>query len=203
MSCNSKTVTLDRRNTTLPRPAAHSVNTGLRAPTPEALADPSLLLRLLRDYYDAIKTASGAVHPSRIPQLKSMALPNYQELRATLGDAQGNAGPRAVIVAGRTLPLDGGEGVFAWSPDSTALDDDDTVIQVPGVGVGRWIKMLSALSESAREQYYAQTLFYVSPTSGSDRARGTTSAEALRTVSEVARRTAGAVYSTSGMSRVS
>ena len=116
------------------------MNTG--RPTRAMLANEDTLLALLSDLYDAAKEAERDRFPSSIPALKAITLPTYLALRAQAGDTAGEKGPRACLLAGKSGPVDGGQGVFVWDAASTLTDDNATVIQVTGIVTGRWRKVL-------------------------------------------------------------
>lgn len=84
------------------------------------------------------KLASG-ITPAAAWQ--GVTVNTHAQLRMIKGDPNGIGGPRAAIVGGNVLAVDGGQGVFVWDPGSTAADDDSTVIQSSQTTVGRWRKI--------------------------------------------------------------
>lgn len=111
-------------------------------PTITAMSDPDQLLTLLEEVYEDLAALKRTQLPSTVPALKAVTLATHLDLRRQVGDLAGQLGPRAIIVGGRTGPLDGGEGVFVWDPTSQLADDDAAVMQPfnVGTGPGRWRK---------------------------------------------------------------
>jgi pyocin large subunit-like protein len=72
---------------------------------------------------------------------------NKTELRARKGVA--NA---VVSILGNSSINDGGSNTYYWNPTSTATDDNDTVIQVNNVSVGRWIQIPIQLGQIIKSQ---------------------------------------------------
>lgn len=104
------------------------------------MQSPEQMLGILIEYYDALQELARPIFPSRAPNLKSITLPTLAALRQTIGDANGEAGPRAVILAGGTTALDATAGVWVWDPTSTLADNGSTVIQGGSAAIGRWRK---------------------------------------------------------------
>jgi hypothetical protein len=99
------------------------------------------LLSQLIEFYDALIDLGRPILPSRAPNLKSITLETLADLRKTVGDDQGEKGPRSLILAGGTANLDALTGVWVWDSLSTLADNGTTVIQVTGIAVGRWRKI--------------------------------------------------------------
>jgi hypothetical protein len=114
----------------------------LQKPNRGATGDPDSLLGLLANFYDNIRSLLGMRTPDTVPALKAITVQDHRSLRNQVGDYAGQLGPRACIVAGRTGPLDGGEGVYVWDATSTLADDDAATIQPLSLGgkPGRWRK---------------------------------------------------------------
>ena len=72
-----------------------------------------------------------------LPSLATVSIQNLSTLR---GYAY-TAGNEFVYVRGYSVVDDGGQGFFAWDSASTQSDNDGTVIQVSGVGTGRWMRV--------------------------------------------------------------
>jgi len=89
----------------------------------------------------------GPVDPASALPLRAHSIATLAELRKTVGSNDGNAGPRVCMLAGHTLPLDAGAGIFAWDATSTAADDAGTTASAfttarpQGVAVGRWRRL--------------------------------------------------------------
>lgn len=113
----------------------------LGRPTIGAIQTPAGLLNCLDGLFEAVIDLLRDIPAKRIPALKAITLETHAAARAQVGDVNGEAGPRACIVAGRTTAMDGGQGVFVWDPNSTLADDDTNTLQVPGASPGRWRKI--------------------------------------------------------------
>ena len=59
-----------------------------------------------------------------------------------------------VMLVGITTPDDGGQGIFYWSPNSTAPDDNNNVIAPNGQTMGRWLRLIGPQSTN-NGGYYA------------------------------------------------
>lgn len=114
----------------------------LKKPDRDTAQSPGALLLVLTGFYDAIRTLLGTRTPDTIPALKAITLPTHLALRNQIGDYNGQLGPRAAIVTGRSSPLDGGQGIYVWDATSTLVDDDSATIQpLTLLGKpGRWRK---------------------------------------------------------------
>lgn len=110
----------------------------LRKPDRDTVADGDRLLPILVSFYDAIVELGKPLQPGRVPNLKSVTLSTYADLRKTPGDVMGELGPRLTMIAGGKAVLDGGQGVFVWDPTSLLADDGVNVIQAAAVNPGRW-----------------------------------------------------------------
>lgn len=114
----------------------------LRRPSAAAVADANQLTTILLGFYDALIELSKPQQPGRSPGLKAITQSTFADMRMQVGDVNGELGPRLALVSGTSSVLDGGEGVFAWEPNSKAADNNVSVLQVSGVDVGRWIRIL-------------------------------------------------------------
>jgi hypothetical protein len=116
----------------------------LRKPDRGSASNPDELLKVLIGFYDAIRSLQGLRGADTVPALKAITVQDHVSLRRQVGDYAGQLGPRACIVAGRSLPADGGQGVFVWDATSTLADDDSTTLQPLSLGgkPGRWRKIL-------------------------------------------------------------
>ena len=112
----------------------------LLKPTPDLLTNPSQFQRLLQGYYDALTDLVRSKLTFK-PARATITLANYAAARQVQGDSAGSTGPLLIIVASKATLGDSGQGVFYWSPTSTAPDDNSTVLQVQGVATGRWLKV--------------------------------------------------------------
>jgi hypothetical protein len=65
------------------------------------------------------------------------------------------------IVTGVTTAGDGTGGTFWWSPSSTLPDNGESVIQVTGVSVGRWVKISDKFNNYVHEQPVASATWVV------------------------------------------
>lgn len=114
----------------------------LKKPDNGTAGSPTELLKVLIGFYDNIRALMGLRTPDTIPALKAITLPTHAALRNQIGDYAGQLGPRAIVVTGRSSPLDGGQGIYAWDATSTLADDDAATIQPLALGgkPGRWRK---------------------------------------------------------------
>ena len=112
-------------------------------PNRASVADDGKFLDILANFYESLVELFRDQLPSTVPGLKCVTSPTHAEARQHVGDYAGQLGPRAMIVAGRTAPLDGGEGIFVWDATSTLADDDTNTMQPNAVlfgKPGRWRK---------------------------------------------------------------
>ena len=114
----------------------------LKKPNAALVADKDGLTQQLVDYYQALVELDKARPPSKSPALKAITADLFATMRQYVGDIDGEAGPRAVIVTGGKKLQDGKEGVFAWDPTSTLADNGSTVINPSGASPGRWRKLV-------------------------------------------------------------
>lgn len=104
------------------------------------------------------------IDPRSAPELRGHSVATRDELRGMRGSMDGNAGPRAVILAGNSDPLDAGVGVFVWDPTSRAADDDVNTLQPMGDEEGRWRRAPSGGQRGVRVLTNGTTSY--TPTAG-------------------------------------
>ncbi len=109
--------------------------------------DASLVTDALADLADAGRRAL-VISPDQARELKAITISTLAELRQTRGDTAGQLGPRACLLAGTEMPLDGGQAQYVWDQDSTAADDGEDVVEVTGTPVGRWRRVPTSGAET-------------------------------------------------------
>jgi hypothetical protein len=113
----------------------------LRTDNPELTRVQDAIKRAFAFTADAVDKAIAAAQAAASTAVWStVSVPFHNDMRKLPGDKDGKTGPRAIIVAGGAGYFDGGQGVYAWDPASTALDNDTTVIGKFSAQ-GRWRKV--------------------------------------------------------------
>jgi hypothetical protein len=129
-----------------------AVSTNIVKPTLESTKDAPSLLLLLTRFYERLVELGQGIMPSQAPALKAIASANIAALRQTVGATDGELGPRALLLAGGSSALDGGQAVYVWNAADTSADNGASVICPASIGPnkpGRWnrVALLAGMSE--------------------------------------------------------
>lgn len=98
------------------------------------------MLDVLVRFYERLVELGKTLLPSQVPALKAMTMANLAAMRQTVGDTNGEKGPRACLLVGGASPLDGSQAFYAWNATDARNDNGTTVIQPAGTQgqPGRW-----------------------------------------------------------------
>ena len=116
-----------------------SVN--LIKPDVGTVADKGRLLQTLVRFYERLIELGKNLLPSQVPALKAWTMTSLSVMRQTLGDANGELGPRACMLLGGSSLMDGSQAFYYWNATDTRADNGTTVIQPAALSLsqpGRW-----------------------------------------------------------------